>query len=56
MAHIYKKFAAEQVKVLLEAYEKAHISREEIQTTLGISKTRFFALLKQLSNCSPACF
>ena len=51
MAHIHKKFTAEQVKVLLEDYEKAHISRVEIQTTLGIGKTRFFALLKQYRNC-----
>jgi transposase len=47
MAHIHKKFTADQVKVLFKAYEGGHISRTEIENTLGIGKTRFFALLKQ---------
>jgi hypothetical protein len=48
MAQIHKKFTAEQVKVLLTSYEQGHLNREEIEHTLGIGKTRFFALLKQL--------
>ena len=47
MAHIHKKFTVDQVKVLFKAYEGGHISRSEIENTLGIGKTRFFALLKQ---------
>lgn len=47
MTHIHKKFTVEQVKELLKAYEAGHLSRAEIETTLEIGKTRFFALLKQ---------
>lgn len=47
MTQIHTKFSLEQVKVLFTAYEAGHISRSEIENTLGIGKTRFFALLKQ---------
>jgi len=47
MTQIHKKFTVDQVKVLFTAYEAGHISRSEIMSTLGIGKTRFFALLKQ---------
>jgi hypothetical protein len=47
MTQIHKQFSSEQVKVLLQAYEAGHLSREEIERTLGIGKTRFFSLLKQ---------
>jgi transposase len=46
MAQIHKHFTTEQVKVLLESYQQGHLSREEIEKTLGINKTRFFALIK----------
>jgi hypothetical protein len=46
MTQIHKQFSSEQVKVLLQAYEAGHLSRDEIERTLGIGKTRFFALLK----------
>ena len=48
MAQLHKQFTADQVKVLLTSYEQGHLSREEIEQTLGIGKTRFFALMKQL--------
>ena len=48
MTQVHKKFTAEQVKVLLISYEEGHLSREEIEKTLGIGKTRFFALLKRV--------
>ena len=48
MTQLHKQFTADQVKVLLTSYEQGHLSREEIEHTLGIRKTRFFALLKQL--------
>ena len=47
MTQIHKQFSSEQVKVLLKAYEAGHLSRAEIERTLGIGKTRFFALLQQ---------
>lgn len=47
MGQIHKRFTNEQVQVLFEAYKQGHISRSEIETTLGIRKTRFFALLKK---------
>jgi len=47
MAQIHKKFTVDQIKILLNSYENGHISRSEIENTLGIGKTRFFALLKQ---------
>ena len=47
MAQIHKQFTTEQIKVLLEAYNQGHLSRGEIEKTLGISKTRFFAIMKR---------
>jgi len=47
MTQIHKKFSGDQIKVLLSSYERGNISREEIENTLEISKTRFFALLKE---------
>ena len=45
MAQIHKQFTTEQIKVLLEAYNQGHLSRGEIEKTLGINKTRFFAII-----------
>jgi len=50
MTQIHKRYIADQLKVLFNSYEKGHITREEIERTLGIGKTRFFALLKQYKN------
>ena len=47
MTQIHKKFTGEQIKVLLSAYEAGHLSRDEIERTVGLGKTRFFRLLKQ---------
>ena len=47
MAQIHRRFTVEQVKVLLQGYCQGMIPRVEVQEILGISKTRFFALLKQ---------
>ena len=54
MVQIHKKFSDEQVRLLLSAYEAGHLSRDEIERTLGIGKTRFFALLKQYQEDPPA--
>ena len=47
MSQIQKKFTIDQIKILLTSYNDGHINRSEIESTLGIGKTRFFALLKQ---------
>lgn len=47
MSQIHKKFTVDQIIVLLSSYENGNIGRAEIENTLGIGKTRFFALLKQ---------
>ena len=46
MTQIRNQFTDEQIKVFLQSYEKGHLSRDQIEKTLGIGKTRFFALLK----------
>jgi hypothetical protein len=48
MTQLHKQFTVEQVKVLFTSYEQGHLGREEIEHTLGIGKTRFFALLKRM--------
>lgn len=55
MEQIHRRFSNEQVKVLFAAYEKGHISRLEIEETLEIGKTRFFALMKKYRE-SPDTF
>lgn len=47
MAQIHKKFTCDQIKILFASYENGHLSREEIENTLEIGKTRFFALIKR---------
>ena len=47
MEHMHKRFTAEQVKVLLKGYCQGMLDRQSIEEILGISKTRFFALLRQ---------
>lgn len=46
MAQIHKKFTDGQVKELLERYLRKEIRRKYLQETLGIGKTRFFALIQ----------
>jgi hypothetical protein len=47
MKHIHRRFTIDQVKLLLSAYLKRRITREEVEQELGIGKTRFFAILKR---------
>ena len=47
MEHLHKRFTAEQVKVLLKAYCQGTVDRSAIEETLGINRSRFFALLKR---------
>ena len=46
MEQIHRRFTVEQVKVLLKGYCESTLDRAAVEETLGISKTRFFALLK----------
>lgn len=55
MDQIHKRFTTEQIKVLLQGYCKDQIDRACIEETLGIGKTRFFALLKEYRQ-SPNTF
>ena len=47
MDQVHKRFTTEQVRVLLKGYCQGTLDRLAIEETLGISKTRFFALLRQ---------
>jgi len=47
MDQVHKRFTAEQVRVLLRGYCQGTLDRLAIEETLGIGKTRFFALLQQ---------
>jgi hypothetical protein len=47
MEQLHKRFTSEQVKVLLKGYCQGTLDRSVIEETLGISRTRFFALLKR---------
>jgi hypothetical protein len=55
MVQLHKRFTAEQIKVLLQGYSQRLLTRPDVQRMLGISKTRFFALLKEYRR-SPETF
>jgi len=47
MDQIHKRFTTEQAKTLLRGYCQGTLDRSAIEEVLGISKTRFFAILRQ---------
>ena len=47
MDQIHRRFTAEQVKVLLKGYSQGILDKPAIEETLGISKSRFFVLLRE---------
>ena len=47
MAQLHKRFSDEQIIFLFQAYEHSLMTREEIQDTLDISRSRFFVLWKE---------
>jgi hypothetical protein len=47
MAQLHKRFTAEQVKVLLKAYCQGILERQVIEETLEVSRSTFFALLRE---------
>jgi hypothetical protein len=55
MDQIHKRFPADQIRVLLQGYCRGTIERASVEETLGIGKTRFFALLKEYRH-NPKAF
>jgi hypothetical protein len=53
MSQLHKRFTSDQVKELLERYLKNEVERKYIQEILGISRRRFFMLLKQYREDPP---
>ena len=47
MEQMHKRFTAEQVRALLKGYHQGTLDRAAIEEILGVSKTRFFALLRE---------
>lgn len=47
MVQLHERFTDDQVKVLLSGYCQGLLKRAEVHEMMGISKTRFFALLKE---------
>lgn len=47
MEQIHKRFTGEQAGVMLKAYCQGLLDRSACEQTLGIGKTRFFALVRQ---------
>jgi transposase len=55
MDQLHKRFSDDQIRVMLQGYCQGLLSRAEIQDMLGVSKSRFFVLLKQYRE-NPATF
>jgi len=53
MSQLHKRFTSDQVQELLERYLKKEVEREYIEQILGISRRRFFMLLKQYREDPP---
>ena len=56
MDQLHKRFTSEQIKVLLQGYCQGTIERASVEETMGIGKTRFFALLKEYRQNPKAFF
>jgi len=46
MTQLHKRFTDEQIRLLFKRYCECQMSRIEIEEIIGVSKTRFFALIK----------
>jgi len=44
---LHKRINNETVKIMFEKYDKKEVSRVSVQESIGVGKTRFFALLKK---------
>jgi len=47
MEQVHRRFTGEQVKVLLAQYGEGKLDRATVEETLGIGRSRFFALFRQ---------
>ena len=47
MVQLHKRFTDEQIKLLFQSYCQRQVSRADLQEMIGISKSRFFVLLKE---------
>jgi hypothetical protein len=47
MRQLHKRFSKEQIKELLKRYEEGKVERRAIEEVTGISRSRFFELLKE---------
>ncbi len=47
MDQLHKRFTTEQVRALLKGYHQGTLDRAAIEEILGISKSRFFVLLRE---------
>ena len=47
MDQIHRRFTTEQVRALLKGYHQGTLDRAAIEEVLGISKSRFFVLLRE---------
>ncbi len=46
MTHLHRQFTDEQIRLLFKRYCEGLMTRMEIEEIIGVSKTRFFALVK----------
>jgi hypothetical protein len=46
MEQVYRRFATEHIRNVLRGYTEGVLDRAAVEETLGIGKTRFFALRK----------
>jgi transposase len=46
MDQLHRRLTDEQIKVLLQSYNRGKMSRAQVQELLGVGKTRFFAMMK----------
>jgi hypothetical protein len=53
MEQIHRRLTDEQTRLVLRNYCEHHLSREEVEETLGIGKSQFFVLLKKY--CADPC-
>ena len=50
MEQIHRRLTDEQIRLIFRNYCDRQLTREEVQETLGVGKSRFFVLLKEFRN------
>ncbi len=56
MNQMHKRFTTEQVRALLKGYHQETLDRAAIEEILGISKSRFFVLLREYRQAQSGPF